>query len=222
MTTTTAGTSALMAAIETTWAKIRELHPDTPEVIVTMASGSAGRGGGLTLGHFAPDRWERGGDAVHELFVGGEGLARGALDVIGTLLHEAVHGIAATRQIQDTSRQGRYHNTRFRNLAAEVGIAVEHSDKLGWSTTSVPAVTAERYAAEVAQLTAAITAHRRSESAVMGAGSGGGAGGTRSSSNNGVALVCGCGRKIRASVTVAEAGPIMCGLCGEEFAPAVS
>jgi len=46
-------------------------------------------------------------------------------DVLGTLLHEAAHGMAATRQIKDTSRQGRYHNRRFAELAAELGITVE-------------------------------------------------------------------------------------------------
>jgi hypothetical protein len=29
--------------------------------------------------------------------------------VLGTLLHEAAHGLAQARSIQDTSRQGRYH-----------------------------------------------------------------------------------------------------------------
>jgi hypothetical protein len=28
--------------------------------------------------------------------------------VLGTLLHEAAHGLADTREIKDTSRQGRY------------------------------------------------------------------------------------------------------------------
>src|SRR5690606_12694570 len=187
----------------------------------TTGSGSMGKGGGLTLGLSAPKRWVRGDDDVHELFVGGEVVARGAGDVRGTLLHEAAHGIAAARKIQDTSRQGRYHNAKFRALATEVGIDVEHSTRLGYSTTTVPAATAEKYAAEIAQLTGAINAYRRSESVVMSGGvggDGGGIGNTRTSSNNGLSLACGCGRKIRASVSVAEAGPILCGLCGEPFA----
>ncbi|MFE6229414.1 hypothetical protein [Cellulosimicrobium sp. NPDC057862] len=205
---TTTGTAALVTAVETTWTAIRENHPDTPEVIVTVGAGSGGRGGGLTLGHFAPSRWVRGEDDVHELFVGGEGLARGAAAVLGTLLHEAAHGIASTREIQDTSRQGRYHNKKFRALAAEVGIEVEHSQQLGYSTTTVPDATAQRYAAEVAALAAAMSAYRRAEVGAEG----------RTSNNNGASLVCGCGRKIRASRSVVEAGPILCGLCGEPFA----
>ena len=57
--------------------------------------------------------------------MGGEGLRRGARAVLGTLLHEAAHGVATTRGIKDTSRQGRYHNRRFAELAAELGITVE-------------------------------------------------------------------------------------------------
>lgn len=204
---TTTGTAALVTAVETTWQTIRENHPDTPEVIVTVGAGSGGKGGGLVLGHFAPARWVRDDADVHELFVGGEGLARGAAAVLGTLLHEAAHGIAATREIQDTSRQGRYHNKKFRALAAEVGIDVEHSQQLGYSTTTVPDATAARYSAEVEALAAAISAYRRAEPGTEG----------RTSNNNGRALVCGCGRKIRASRSVVEAGPILCGLCGDPF-----
>jgi hypothetical protein len=207
---TTTGTAALVSAVEATWATIQENHPDTPDVIVTLGAGSGGKGGGLRLGHFAPSRWVREGEAdMHELFVGGEGLSRGAVGVLGTLLHEAVHGVAATRAIQDTSRQGRYHNKRFQKLAGELGIEVEHSESLGWSTTTVPDATAELYADQVAQLAGAITAYRHPEASSAAGG--------RKSNNNGQALVCGCGRKIRASAAVVEAGPILCGLCKEPF-----
>jgi len=37
-----------------------------------------------------------------EVFVGGEGLARGLADVHGTLLHEAAHALADVRGIKDT------------------------------------------------------------------------------------------------------------------------
>lgn len=130
--------------------------------------------------------------------------------MLGTLLHEAAHGIAATRGIQDTSRQGRYHNRRFQALAHEVGIEVERTKDIGYSATTVPTATAEQYTPAVTALRAALTAYRRSE--VTGEASGG-----RASSNNGDGLECGCGRKIRASLTVIEAGPIVCGLCGTDF-----
>lgn len=231
-TATMTGTSAdLVHAIEATWQAIRDRHPDVPDVVVTLGAGSLGHRGALVLGHFAPLRWQRGADAVHELFVGGEGLARGARAVLGTLLHEAAHGIASTRGVQDTSRQGRYHNGRFRGLAVEVGIEVEHSKLLGWSTTTLPDHTADAYAEQVANLEAAIFAHRRIEGGgILGPGAGPdngdgddqGANGDDENpepktKKNGHALVCGCGRKIRCSNAVHEAGPILCGLCNEPF-----
>jgi hypothetical protein len=68
-----------------------------------------------------------------EVFVGGEGLARGPADVLGTLLHEAAHALAHVRGIKDTSRQGRWHNARFKALAEEIGIQVTRDASIGWS-----------------------------------------------------------------------------------------
>ena len=73
-----------------------------------------------------------------EVFVGGEGLVRGAADVLGTLLHEAAHALAHVRDIKDTSRQGRWHNARFKALAEEVGIEVAKDPRSGWSPTTLP------------------------------------------------------------------------------------
>jgi len=202
-------TAPLVAAIETAWTAIQTRHEDVPEVVVTIGSGSGPKG--LTLGHFAADRWVRGEEAVHELFVGGEGLARGGADVLGTLLHEAAHAAAQTRGVQDTSRQGRYHNKKFKAIAESFGLTVEHDARIGWSVTTLAAGTSTEYAATVAALDAAITAHRRAEAQPVSGG--------RKSNNNGAAAVCGCGRKIRASLTVFAEGPILCGLCGEEFEP---
>lgn len=203
-------TAPLVAAIENAWAAIQATHEDVPEVVVTIGSGSIGNTGkGLTLGHFAADRWVRGDDAVHELFVGGEGLARGGADVMGTLLHEAAHAAAQARGIKDTSRQGRYHNQKFKTIAESFGLTIEHDAKIGWSVTTLPQASAAHYTDAIAALDAAITAHRRAELNVTGGG--------RKSNNNGAAAVCGCGRKIRASLAVLDAGPIICGLCGSEF-----
>jgi hypothetical protein len=62
--------------------------------------------------------------------------------VLGTLLHEATHGLAHARGIRDTSRQGRYHNKRYAQLATELGLQVAEVDPIGWSATSVPETTA--------------------------------------------------------------------------------
>ncbi|QIS10738.1 hypothetical protein [Nocardia arthritidis] len=199
-------TGLLVDALETTWAVIRSHHPDVPAVVLTVGSGSTGTE--LTLGHFAPDRWIRGEYELHELFIGGEGLQRGPVDVLGTLLHEAAHGIAATRNIKDTSRQGRWHNDRYRQLAEELGLVITKHPKIGWSLTTVPDQTRQRYRNELEELSFALVAYRRREPNRRGG---------RKSNNNGLSAECDCGRKIRVARSVYEMGPITCGVCGQVF-----
>ena len=117
--------------------------------------------------------------------------------------------MASAREIQDTSRQGRFHNTRYHALAEELGLTAAKSGAIGWSATTVPGATAALYRAELRRLDAALVAYRHAE---LGDGRGG-----RASNNNGVSARCGCGRRIRVAESVLEAGPIRCGLCGSDF-----
>jgi hypothetical protein len=197
----------LVTALDQAWSAIRARHPDVPEVVIALGSGSAGRRGALKLGHFAAERWQRLDGRLPELFVGGEGLGRGAREVLGVLLHEAAHGVASTRKVPDTSRQGRWHNARYRALAAELGLDVAQVPSLGWSQTTVPDATAALYRSEIRRLEAAITAFRHGEPRGHG----------RVSSNNGVAARCECGRRIRVAESVLALGPITCALCGTGF-----
>ena len=93
-----------------------------------------------------------------ELFVGGEGLRRGAEPVLATLLHEAAHGVAHVRGIKDTSRQGRYHNTRFKLLGEELGLTISQAPTIGWSSTELAPGTAVEYVEEIEALASAIVA----------------------------------------------------------------
>jgi hypothetical protein len=139
-----AAASRLVAALEHAWTAIRRHHPDVPQVVIVVASGSDPRSRRLNLGHFAAGRWQltdQPSDRA-EVLVSGEGLQRGPIDVLGTLLHEAAHGLAYARKIGDTSRQGRYHNRRYATLAQELGLDVGHVQPIGWSATSVPDPTA--------------------------------------------------------------------------------
>lgn len=203
-------TEILVAALTQTWRGIRERHPDVPDVVLTLGSGTLGQRGGVKLGHFAAGRWETGDAELAELFVGGEGLRRGAAGVLGTLLHEAAHGVAHTRGIKDTSRGGRYHNARFRSLGEELGLVLAMDGTRGWSATELAPDTVEAYAEEVAALSEAIRTFRRAEAAT-----GGGTG--KAPSRNLIAAQCLCDRKIRASRTTLDGAPIVCGACGQPF-----
>lgn len=207
--TTATVTAPLVEAIESVWTAIQTRHEDVPEVVVTLGAGTAKQG--MKLGHFAAERWMRGEDRVHELFIGGEGLQRGGAAVLGTLLHEAAHGAAQARSIQDTSRQGRFHNAKFRAIGEEFGLTLEKDPTIGWSVTTVPTTTASSYATEIAKLDGALVAYR-----IMELGAAGG----RKSNNNGVSASCDCGRKIRISRSVFDLGSISCGVCETEFVAA--
>jgi hypothetical protein len=166
-TPTPAAASRLVAALEAAWAAIRARHPQVPEVVLVVAAGSDRRARGLTLGHFAAGRWELAAGTTTanrpEVLIGGEGLRRGAIDVLGTLLHEAAHGLAYARRTQDTSRQGRFHNGRYAALARELGLEVAQADGIGWSATSVPTATVDAYDEPLNTLAAAFTLWRRRE-----------------------------------------------------------
>lgn len=127
--------------------------------------------------------------------------------MLGTLLHEASHGLAHARTISDTSRQGRYHNRRYAT-PAELGLEVAHVQPIGWSATSVPAPTAARHVEVLAELAAALVLWRRAEQASP-AGSG--------RSQNALACSCACGRRIRVARSVLELAPILCAGCGQPF-----
>jgi hypothetical protein len=207
--TTECVTARLVSAFDATWTAIRERHPDVPAVVITIGSGTLGsRRGETRLGHFAAGRWQVGDtDRIPELFVSGEGLQRTAEEVLGTLLHEAAHGIAHTREVRDTSRQGRYHNKRFKALGEELGLILEEDPRIGWSVTCVPTKTSNRYRRQVELIKAVLVAFRHAEVTVPG----------KAHSSNLTVAACDCDRKIRvAKSTLAEA-PILCGRCGVEF-----
>ena len=59
--------------------------------------------------------------------------------------------------------QGRYNNASYEALAEELGFSVTHVVGIGWSDTALADGTPASYAAELAQLAAAIAANRDAE-----------------------------------------------------------
>jgi hypothetical protein len=201
--------AALVGALDTAWAAIRARHPEVPAAVIVVGSGSSSsKNAELKWGHFASLRWQHGDARLPEVLVSGEGLRRTPPEVFTTLLHEATHALADVRGIKDTSRQGRYHNKRFATLAAELGLTATEDSKLGWSPCTLQPTTTGHYGPVLDHLGTAMRAFRHPEEVVVK---------TRTNNNNGVALTCDCPRKIRVSTTVAEEGPIVCGVCDTAF-----
>jgi hypothetical protein len=126
------------------------------------------------------------------------------------LVARGAHGLAQARSIQDTSRQGRYHNRRYAALTGELGLEVASVRPIGWSATTVPEQTAAAYADQLEDLTAALVLWRRQEHRI-GAGP---------RSRNLLAATCGCGRRIRVAKTTLIEAPIICAGCEQPFEPA--
>ncbi len=223
--------SAVVVLLEKVWDRIIEDHPELPEVVLVTGSGLAGDN---KWGHFRPDGWKTGagGAAVNELFIAGETLAKGARQVLQTMLHEATHCLARVRDVKDTSRQGRWHNATFLDLAQQMGL--EHlADKahktIGYSVVTLTADTIERYADLLAELDREIHLQVPLPSWLGGDTSEGGEKiGPRPISTGPTSgllkLVCSCADPsiIRASRRVADLGTVTCRDCGSAFTEAVS
>lgn len=80
--------------------------------------------------------WHDGEVDYYEINLNPLNFGRGATGVLTTLLHEYVHVYNVVNNISDTSRNGTYHNARFKATAEEVGLSVVKTDKYGWSTSA--------------------------------------------------------------------------------------
>lgn len=153
----TSPTVGIIEAVDEIIGRARELHDDIPEkLVVVMDSGK--RKSSMVHGHFAKLSWDQ---DYHEIKLGTESLARGAVPTLGTILHELSHAIAFERGVQDTSNKGRYHNGKFRDIGLSMGIELEKVGTIGWSSTTVPDSTVEKYDELVKLLDASITTYRK-------------------------------------------------------------
>jgi hypothetical protein len=198
----------LVGALERAWQAIRANHPEIPAAVVVVASGTAT--GRAKHGHYAAMRWQHGTDRLPEVLVSGEGLKRPVSEVLTTLLHEAAHGLAEARGIQDTSRQGRWHNRKFAKLADELGLDTSKDPRIGWSPCTLRDTTAGDYREVLDDLAAALSAYRHPEMAGPG---------SARKNNNALACACACSRRIRVAKAVLDLGPITCTICDTDFEP---
>lgn len=203
-------------ALGMAWAEIRARHPELPPAVVILASGADRQR--PRWGHWSASRWAVDGTSAGEVLIAGELLAPGGGNhpdlpvserVLSTLLHEGAHALAFARAVQDTSRDGRYHNTRYRDLAIEIGLDCEQSAPYGWTRTRITEAARQEYASVLRQFNDVLCGHRVAERR-----------GKRTKARNGwVRASCSCtpGRLIRGTKSGLLVGPITCGNCGHDF-----
>jgi len=190
-------TKPILEALNNALLSIRQRHDEVPNVVLVVGTSSTKK-----YGHFARRAWD--GKAPHEIMISGESLSRGAVDVLGTLLHECAHAMAENTGVKDTSRQGRYHNAEFKRLANLLGIDVQLSPGIGWSDTHVPTETQKRYRRELSELNRALKTYRIPDPAKVKA------------LPNSIKISCDC-RSITVPLGFYKKGWITCDECGVTF-----
>lgn len=212
----------LVAALAGIWAKIRELHPQVPGVVV-LAAPNPHRATNV-LGHFAALRWKAkaaGDERLHEVVVVAEHLNRGAEDVLETLIHEAAHAMNFARGVNDCSRS-QYHNARFKEAAEELGLSVERVPHYGWALTRLRGGTTKQYETEIEDLRAVLIHRHRPIALPSGPAVGDGDvndapdGGDGPRSRH-LKATCACPFVIRVSRKTLATTTIRCETCGGPF-----
>lgn len=90
-----------------------------------------------TYGTQWAEKWQAEDTKLTEISLSAENLRLDDINrIFITIVHELVHERAHLKKIKDTSRNGRFHNKRFAELAEMVGLVCEKDSKSGYRTES--------------------------------------------------------------------------------------
>ena len=104
---------------------------ELPKVVITVQSSPR------TYGHYTKyNAWSDSEKGFREINLSAENLDRSVFLTISTLTHEMVHHYCDLKGIKDCSRNGTYHNKRFKEQAEQRGLIIEYDSKIGYSITS--------------------------------------------------------------------------------------
>lgn len=199
--------SAVTAALERAWAAIRTVYPSVrPAAMVVYLDPRADR-----RGHYHAMCWtER--ETRHrldEVHISSHVLEEGAQSVLHTLLHESIHSSCFADGVQETSRQGRWHNNVFRAIAQQRGLLTAKDPTIGTITTGLHQSAYLQFGNVLQDLETAIELFRGFEPRRTK---------KRTKAKGLVKLECPvCKRIIRASAKTQCLGPIICEPCGATF-----
>lgn len=89
-----------------------------------------------TMGHTTVARiWRKKDEQTFELNIAAEVLDYPIEETLDTLIHEMVHLYCREHDIKETSRNGVYHNKKFKEEAEKRGLTCYQTEKYGWNTT---------------------------------------------------------------------------------------
>lgn len=116
---------------------------ELPEPVILIQSKGNRK---LTLGWCTMEKvWknETTQEERYEINLVAEGINRGLIPVITTLLQQMVHLYNLENGIKDTSRGFTYYNKNYKEVAVNHGLNVEYGDKVGWGITTMQQSTIE-------------------------------------------------------------------------------
>lgn len=73
----------------------------------------------------------------YEINICADYLYKDFVEVAETLLHEMAHLYNAMNKVKDTSRNGYFHNKKYKETAEAHGLIVSENSKYGWSDTKL-------------------------------------------------------------------------------------
>lgn len=89
-----------------------------------------------TYGHSSTAKiWKRKNEDTYAINIAAEVLNFPIEETLDTMLHEMVHLYCRERGIKEVSRNGTYHNKRFKEIAESHGLTCIPCGKYGWNTT---------------------------------------------------------------------------------------
>ena len=104
---------------------------DTRPIITIQSKGRKN-----AYGWFWAGKWTDGDDNRCEINISAEELARTAMSIFETLIHEMVHQYNWQQSISDCSDNG-YHNKHFKVTCEDVSLECEKMQNYGWAKTSL-------------------------------------------------------------------------------------
>lgn len=102
-----------------------------PAVVITIQSSPKAHGYITTQ-----KVWQDKENSYYEINIGAESLNRPVENIIATLLHEMVHLYCMENNISDTSKNGKYHNKRFKVEAEKRDLEISYGQYIGYSVTA--------------------------------------------------------------------------------------
>lgn len=219
--------SPAVLALEKGYRMIQKRFPEVPNATIVVKRDSHAWGH-TTVHHVwspataeTPDRLE--------IMVSGENLARGAVYVAATLIHEAAHARDLAAGILDTDSNGR-HNRKFQASAQHLGLTVAEQGWHGYASTSLDELGQKKWAALINTITRGLTKSAKAQApkpvlplastGTAGISIGGGVTVTpprKRGDRNLIKASCSCGHSIRVSKGVLALAEPTCQLCMEPF-----